>query len=100
MGDRIEVVLTADPEATCKDQWRFVLSPLDGGRDYRIDDLEATGKRGCLGHPRTIAALLRGRTIGEIDLEALSDTPCARNESCGKTLAMVVGQLRSQLKMA
>jgi hypothetical protein len=73
-----------------------MLMPTDNG-DYRILDIEATGNQGCEGHPKTIAALLRGRLVSEIDLTSLAETPCSRRDSCGQTLGHLVQQLKQNL---
>lgn len=90
------MTLMSDPELTCKDRWHFIISRGgDGG--YRIEELEVTGDRGCAGHPQTIAALVKGRLLSELDLEALAGTNCSRNQSCGQTFAKLIGDLKRHL---
>ncbi len=93
----VRLTLATDPEVTCKDTWRFTLEPLDGD-DYRIVELQISGEEGCEGHPKTIATLLQGRRIGELSLENLSKTDCARDQSCGQTLAKVLEELKKNLE--
>ncbi len=93
----LRLTLATDPEITCKDTWRFTLEPVDGD-DYRIVELHVTGQKGCEGHPKTIATLLRGRRISEVSLEDLSKTDCARHQSCGQTLGIVLEELKKNLK--
>jgi hypothetical protein len=98
MSNTVRLTLVTDPQVTCKDRWHFMLSPTGNG-DYLIMDIEATGKDGCAGHPKTIAALLRGRRVGDINLTALADTPCSREQSCGQTLGVLVRDLKKSLDM-
>jgi len=90
------LTLMSDPELTCKDRWHFIIS-RDGPGEFRIEKLEVSGDRGCAGHPQTIAALVKGRLLSELDLDALAGTPCSRNQSCGQTFARLVGDLKRQL---
>lgn len=96
MADLVRLTLATDPEITCKDTWRFVLQPQTAN-DYLIVDLQIEGKSGCQGHPKTIAALLRGRRISEISLDDLRTTDCSRHQSCGQTLAKVIEDLKKSL---
>ncbi|NIA22502.1 MAG: TSCPD domain-containing protein [Anaerolineaceae bacterium] len=96
-GNLVRLTLATDPEITCKDTWRFTLEPLDGD-DYRIVELQVSGQKGCQGHPKTIATLLRGRRISEVSLENLSETDCARHQSCGQTLGKVLEELKKNLE--
>lgn len=96
MPKLVRMTLMADPERTCKDRWHFILSH-DGNGDYRIEEMEISGDRGCQGHPQTIAALVKGRRVSELDLEALADTPCARGQSCGQTFAKLLADLKRSL---
>ncbi|NLX57930.1 MAG: TSCPD domain-containing protein [Phycisphaerae bacterium] len=99
MADLVRLTLATDPEITCKDTWRFVLQPLPDA-DYVIMDLEIRGRSGCEGHPKTIAALLRGRRISEIALDDLRTTECSRHQSCGQTLAKVLEDLKKGLDIS
>jgi hypothetical protein len=96
MADLVRLTLATDPEITCKDTWRFVLEPVDEA-DYLIVDLEIGGRSGCEGHPKTIAALLRGRRISDLALDDLRAAECSRHQSCGQTLAKVVDDLKKGL---
>jgi hypothetical protein len=94
----VRVTLCTDPKVTCKDRWTFILLQAENG-DYRIQELQIGGDQGCPGHPQTIAALLQGRMIGEIDLEALDDAACSRDQSCGQTLAVLIRELKNSLSL-
>ena len=98
MAELFKKVLEADPQTTCKDRWEFTLEPV--GEDYLIRDLVITGSRGCPGHPKTIAILVRGRRLSELDLEALAQAACERDSSCGQTFARLVRSLRDSLPAA
>lgn len=99
MDKTIRMTLTTDPAITCKDRWHFVLE-RDGAEDYRIVKLEISGDRGCEGHPKTIAALMQNRRVTEIDDEALHGVECSRDQSCGRTFALLVRELRRSLGMS
>lgn len=81
-----------DSRDTCKRSWTFVLRS-EGG-NLVIQDLTITDDRredgniqGCQGHPKTIVALVKGRTVDSIDLAALAAAGCPRNKACGQVLA-------------
>ena len=90
------MTLMSDPELTCKDRWHFIIA-RDGDGEYRIEELEISGDRGCPGHPQTIAALVKGRLLSELDLETLAGTSCSRNQSCGQTFAKLIADLKRHL---
>ncbi len=92
MAELFKKVLEADPKSTCKDRWEFTLEK--SGSDYIIRDLVITGEKGCLGHPKTIAVLARGRRLSDIDVAALSEAGCARDTSCGQTFARLIRELK------
>lgn len=92
---------TFDSEQTCKTTWRIeVVSRVDGPviRDVQVQaGLTPNGKEmGCKGHPRTIAALVRGQRVDAIDVQALVETACTRPCSCGQALAECLQQIRSR----
>lgn len=92
---------TFDQDKTCKEQWTFTVTPSAAG--LVIDDVQivahmtdAGKERGCYGHPRTVAALLRGRLINSIDVDALMTASCGRDIACGQALAECLSALEAQ----
>jgi len=93
---------TFDADETCKVRWTFHIGADDDGAV--IEDVEIEGyrtepegrERGCLGHPKTISALLRGRPLADLDAEELAEATCARDQSCGQALAECLQQLKSE----
>ena len=91
---------TFDETATCKRAWTFTLRRAGAGlviEDLQVaDDRRPNGEiQGCHGHPKTIAALIKGRTVGSLDAAALSAGSCPRNKSCGQILAECLLHLQS-----
>jgi hypothetical protein len=89
------------PAETCKHEWVFTLS--DGVDGAVIESLEIkahttdAGKdRGCLGHPLSISALVRGLPVESIDVEALAQAGCARSVACGQALARCLLEIRQE----
>lgn len=79
---------TFEDEDTCKYGWTFTLKNNTLGwiiEDLQIDEREKP--RGCSGHPQTIVALLKGRSLDSIHHQGLSEAACDRNISCGQALA-------------
>ncbi len=91
-----------DPDATCKVRWTFTI-PADD-RQPRIENVviegyrqtEESRERGCLGHPRTIEALLTQRPLRSIDEGALAATCCVRHQSSGQALAHCIRRLKEE----
>lgn len=79
---------------TCKDRWEFRV------RDGRIESIHIAGKDGCKGHPRTIEVLLKGMELEGIDLDALAAAECARERSCGQTLADALREMKTRMEGA
>ena len=82
------------PEAavdTCKTLYEFKLSSRSDGT--YIEDLIITGPKGCVGHPKTLSALLKGRKAEELPLEDLSLTGCVRKSSCGQEMAKAISAI-------
>lgn len=73
-------------EDTCMRTWTFDIEETDGEQVVKDSFVEYT-KQGCNGHPKTISALIKGRKVSEIDLNALKETTCFRSQSCGMSLA-------------
>jgi len=83
----------ADTDNTCKKLFSFDLQK-EGGCVY-INNLTIEGDKGCVGHPKTISALLKGRNIGELPVEELSVCTCARDISCGQQVAKALQQIKN-----
>ncbi len=93
----IKRTFTFEGEDTCKQEWVFTLEDGPGGlvvRDLDITDREKP--RGCSGHPETIVALVRGRSISSLDVDALSRAACGRDLACGQVLAMCLRKLAGE----
>ena len=72
----------------CKLKWNFTIRKENN--ELLIDDLiieEREKAIGCFGHPKTITALVKGRTISSIDLNSLQEVECKKEISCGSFLA-------------
>ncbi len=98
-SDRSTHEFTFEQDQTCKERWVFEVSRGDEG--LVIEDVAVTahktgdgGSMGCQGHPKTIAALLRGRSLDSIDPDSLADAACVRACSCGQALATCLRQLK------
>ena len=94
---------TFEPDRTCKIRWTFRLGgdPADPVvEEVRIvgrrKDPSSTREHGCLGHPRTIEALLRGRRVSSVPLEELEAQDCPRPRSCGQCLAECLRNIREK----
>ena len=88
---------TFEGDDTCKQEWIFTLD--DGADGVVVRDLEIkerAERRGCSGHPDTIVALVRGRTLSSIDVDALSAAACGRDIACGQALAMCLRKLAEE----
>jgi len=88
---------TFEGDDTCKQDWIFTLEEGPDGlvvRDLEITDREE--RRGCTGHPPTIVALVRGRTVDSIDVDALSGAVCGRDVACGQALAICLRRLAEE----
>jgi hypothetical protein len=82
-----------EKEDTCKKQWIFHMKQDNGVKV--IESLEiAPARQGCPGHPKTIEALVRDMPVDNLDLEALHQTTCMRNKSCGMNLADCVSVMK------
>jgi hypothetical protein len=87
---------------TCKQEWNFTLSEKKDG--LIIENLQVTphlngegNPQGCLGHPLSIIALIRGLPVESINIEALTKAGCARNVACGQALAKCLWKLKAEL---
>ena len=82
-----------EKEDTCKKQWTFHMKQENG--IPTIESLEiAPARQGCPGHPKTIEALVRNMPVDKIDSEALHQTTCIRQKSCGINLAECVSAIK------
>jgi hypothetical protein len=85
---------TFSEEDTCKRTWIFKL--LESADGLVVDDLEIVEDpepEGCKGHPKTIAALVRGRPVNSIDTEVLAEAACGRDVACGQLLAKCIQEI-------
>lgn len=83
---------------TCMNSWSFELQQV-GSLAPVIRALKiGQGSQGCPGHPKTISALVKGRAIDQIDIEALATTDCPRSQSCGQVLGDCVTELKGCIK--
>ncbi len=80
---------------TCKHIFDFEL--IREGDDLVIQKLSITGNAGCIGHPKTICALLKGRRVSELPLEDLSEAACSLSSSCSQELAKAIEQTKKEL---
>lgn len=79
-------------EDTCMENWLFEIEETDEGKVIRNSEIEFK-RRGCQGHPKTIAALIKNRPINTIDTVILAETKCVRGKSCG----MIFGECLSKI---
>lgn len=83
------VTFDLSDQDTCMKEWTFTLQ--GSGEDTRIESVKIMpSSEGCVGHPKTIMALVKNTPAGALDLEGLSKTKCVRTTSCGMNLASCV----------
>lgn len=81
-------------EDTCMKTWIFDME--DEGSEQMIHNLDITyTHRGCMGHPKSISALVKNRPLSTIDTNLLAETTCARGKSCGMILGQCISQIRN-----
>jgi hypothetical protein len=81
-------------EETCKVRWTFTLLASPNGPMIEDLKIEAhNGTQGCKGHPQSLAALLRGRSVHELPVKELAAAGCGRAASCGQTLARCLQEI-------
>ena len=73
-------------EDTCMKHWAFTLQENGQGPIIKSIKIKPSPE-GCVGHPKTIMALVKNIPISELDIERLSATKCVRTKSCGMNLA-------------
>lgn len=90
-----------DFKKTCKVRWTFTLTQKPEG--LVIDNLEViaqkrgdNGIQGCQGHPKTLAALIRGQAVHNLPIAELSAAGCDWPTSCGQTLAKCLQTLLAE----
>ena len=86
---------------TCKRRWRFELSSGPEGPVIERVEIEAHpkdsgGEQGCKGHPKSLAALVRGRAVASLPTDELADAACGMRFSCGQALAKCLRELGMQ----
>lgn len=82
-------------EDTCMKHWTFTVQ--DNDQDPIIQSIKIKpSPEGCVGHPKTIMALIRDTPVSEIDTVRLSTTKCVRTKSCGMNLASCVDAIKSE----
>lgn len=81
-------------EDTCMKTWVFDID--ENGSEQIIQNLDITFTRqGCMGHPKSISALVKNRSVESIDTDLLAETTCARGKSCGMILGQCISQIRN-----
>ncbi|WP_430817258.1 hypothetical protein [Carboxylicivirga sp. RSCT41] len=80
-------------ENTCYKEWQVNMAEVDGEKIVKSVEYEA-GRHGCVGHPKSIVALSAERPLSSFDLQALSQTDCVRDKSCG----IIFGECLSAIK--
>lgn len=80
----------------CKQKWTFYVSSESGKiviEDLNIEEQEKP--IGCFGHPKTITVLVKGMALDKINTEALIETECVKDISCGQFLADCIENIKS-----
>jgi len=80
-------------EDTCMQNWTFKLNDWDGSPVIEQLEIERASQ-GCPGHPKTISALVKNRTLESIDLDGLAETDCPRSISCGQMLGKCLANIK------
>ncbi len=96
-GEATEHTFIFEDEGTCKLTWKFTIIEID--EEKIIDNLqieERENSEGCLGQPRTLAVLLRGRSINSINTDELDDVYCNKWTSCGQILAQCLNKINDK----
>jgi hypothetical protein len=95
-SDIIRLVYTPPAkEKTCKNSFQFDL--IRRQNRLFIKDMSISGNKGCAGHPKTIAALLKDRDLADVPCKLLEATNCGKDYfSCGQQLAKAIQAVRMQ----
>ena len=81
-------------EDTCMKHWKFIVQ--GSGRKAIIKSIKIKpSPEGCVGHPKTIMALVKDTAVSSLDTAGLSKTKCVRGKSCGMNLASCVQAIAS-----
>lgn len=83
-------------EDTCMQNWTFNLSGDGSSANIKSLKIEKASQ-GCPGHPKTISALVKDRSLDSIDLDALAQTECPRSISCGQMLGKCIANLKEAI---
>jgi hypothetical protein len=81
----------------CKLKWTFFISKKENElivEDLQIEEREEP--KGCFGHPETIIALAKGRTISSFSTDNLLMAKCKNEISCGHFLAKCLLDIESK----
>lgn len=81
-------------EDTCMKTWVFDIEENGSEQMIRNLDIKFT-RQGCMGHPKSISALVKNRSVESIDTDLLAETTCARDKSCGMILGQCISQIRN-----
>ena len=85
MKERI-VEFDLSNEDTCMKHWSFTIQ--GSGDDTVITSIKIKPSgEGCVGHPKTIMALVQNSPVSGLDIDRLAATKCMRTKSCGMNLA-------------
>lgn len=98
---RTQRVFEFKPQETCKIRWIFTLIEEPDG--LIIDDLVIIAQtwdngviKGCHGHPKSLAALLRGRAVRNLPVAELASVGCPLPSSCGQILSKCLQALQAE----
>ena len=82
IGVRAAIDRAYKPQQSCKDSFRYRLEGQNGR--YRFVSVRFVGAEGCRSDElEEVAAMLRGKWLDEVDVEALSRMACRGGRSCG-----------------
>ena len=82
---------------TCMKHWTFTLEEHDDHTVIKSVGIKPSAE-GCVGHPKTIMALVRDIPVAALDTERLSRTKCVRTTSCGMNLAACVEAITNKVE--
>lgn len=101
MSNKIKAyTFDTDQSKHCKSRWTFNILKKDQG--FIVDSIkieERESAKGCIGHPKTIEALLKGREINSLDINALMESDCKMGISCGQFLASCLEEIKLNLDL-
>jgi len=79
---------------TCKLSFDFEYMEEDG--EIIIKHLIIDGEKGCIGHNKSMAILIRDKKISEIPIAELEEAGCRRAVSCNQILAKALQEIIEQ----